>query len=167
MELLIRREGRVNGHFLSLGIADQGLDCLPAVQCLLEKILLPAVDSAVYGAGLGVQALGHIRDLFRVGCQIGGDFQLVVGLQGIVRQLLVSHGGDNGSICCRGGIGALTGHAVGVSVRGNRGFRDGFGGLRRDGPFIGSGCIGGGLLPAACQPQQKQNGQKGQTSLFH
>ena len=160
MQLLVRREGSVNGHFLRLGSADQGLDCLPAVQCLLEKILLPAVDGAVYGAGLGVQRLVHIRGLFRVRCQVGGNLHFVVRLQDLVGQLFAAHGGDGGGICGCGSVGALTGYAVGVPVRGHRGFRDSFRGFCRGGHFFG-GVAAGCLHSAACQPQQKQNGQKG------
>ena len=117
VELLIRREGRVNGHFLSLGIADQGLDCLPAVQCLLEKILLPAGDAVIHAAVLHIQRHPVLRGIQHPILAVLGHCSPIPRGQLGVSQRPVSHFSDDPLLTPLPGVAALAGHILRISVR--------------------------------------------------
>ena len=156
VQLLVRGKCLIQRHGLFLGGDDKRLHMIPPVNGLFQKILLPAVDGAVHGATLGIQALGQVGGRFRITGHIAGNLQLIVDLQHVVGQLLTAHGGYKAAVGGIRPVGALAGHIVGVPIGRDCGLRHRFGCFRGGGFRLPGIRVRGSLLAAARKTQGQQ-----------
>ena len=174
---LNRLIGFLQRQLFGLAPLHHGGLAVPAVQSLLQEILLPGDVLCYQRAHLHIQRLGEVRCNFVLLLPIGTHSDAVINLQQGIGKTHVAGGGDDGfrilsHVHRRSGVAALAGYIGGVAVggTGGAGLRGRFSGCFRRGlrgggrGRFGYGNVhlgrGGFLLPAACQQaghEQSQN----------